>query len=271
MGTNLGWRTLLRSRRLAVLLTRSLYASNSACNQGMKVHRKSILNINNSFQNRHWQEVKWKAHICKVLLVSYQPSLTPVSNRFSKPGVKRRRSWDHVISGITFFFVRIQRCCSVPCNAGSCHWRNRVCAFAIPKFSVPGSLCVTKGISDKAVQCYLQRQLGSIPRLLTTKFWDGVKIVRQDELRVPVRMPYTYPHDATRKWLNASMNCKTESEPLVMLIHSKKIINASSPEALPPETPCLTLKNQMWFIKGKIWDDDPPTYDGMSTIMNDDD
>jgi hypothetical protein len=56
-------------------------------------------------------------------------------------------------------------------------------------------------------------------------------------------MPYANPHDATRKWLNASMKRKTESEPFVMLIHSKKIVNTSSPEALPPETPRLALKN----------------------------
>jgi len=65
-------------------------------------------------------------------------------------------------------------------------------------------------------------------------------------------MPYTDPHDAPGKWLNASMKRKTKSEPFVMLIDSKNIVNTSRPEALPAETSCLALKNQFWFVNGKI-------------------
>lgn len=96
-------------------------------------------------------EVRWMnedTYIWRVLLLSYQPDMTPWSSSDSNPSVNQHRICDHVILGITFFLFLIQRCCKVPCSAGSCHWRSIVCALAMPKFSDPGSLWVTMGISS---------------------------------------------------------------------------------------------------------------------------
>jgi len=89
---------------------------------------------------------------CNVLSMSYQPSWTPYLRIDSNPGVKWHRSWDHMISGLMFFLCRIHRCWRVPYRVSSCHWRIIVCALVMPKFSVPGSLWVTKGIPMKRRQ-----------------------------------------------------------------------------------------------------------------------
>ena len=81
-----------------------------------------------------------QTHSCKVLSGSYQPSSKPVSRNASKPGQNRRLSCDQVISGLIFFFVCIHLCCTNPSSIRSCICHSNVCALAMPKFSVPGSL-----------------------------------------------------------------------------------------------------------------------------------
>lgn len=53
-GTPCG-RILFRSRLFRVLFTRSWYASNSCCNQGIKIHWKTILN----WSYKLWSDSKW--------------------------------------------------------------------------------------------------------------------------------------------------------------------------------------------------------------------
>jgi hypothetical protein len=54
------------------------------------------------------------------------------------------------------------------------------------------------------------------------------------------------------------MEAKTILEPLVMLINSKYIIHACSPESPPTEAIGLMLPDEVWFMHSKIRYDDAP-------------
>ena len=150
----------------------------------------------------------------------------PISRRFSNPGVKRRRNWDQVISGLTFFFARIQRCWILPVRLGSCQWRNAVCHAIVLWVGI------TLGYKGYVCKLKVYKYFGRSRDVWhTSSLLNNFQIIWKNELGVAVCPPDLNPMDHTREWIDSFVKRKSKPLPFIMLINSKDIVDTRSPKA----------------------------------------